>query len=107
MMHGIYANWDDAAFSPSLCARLDLPKGKKVKDFSRGTKMKLAIAVALSHKAKLLVLDEATGGLDPLCATKSSTCSTTSRGVKNTRFCSKFAYRDRSGKNLRLRGLSA
>ena len=65
MMHGIYANWDDAAFS-SLCARLDLPKGKKVKDFSRGTKMKLAIAVALSHKAKLLVLDEATGGLDPV-----------------------------------------
>ena len=65
VMHGIYANWDDAAFS-SLCARLDLPKGKKVKDFSRGTKMKLAIAVALSHKAKLLVLDEATGGLDPV-----------------------------------------
>ena len=65
VMHGIYANWDDAAFS-SLCARLDLPKGKKVKDFSRGTKMKLAIAAALSHKAKLLVLDEATGGLDPV-----------------------------------------
>ena len=60
VMHGIYANWDDAVFS-SLCVRLDLPKGKKVKDFSRGTKMKLAIAVALSHKAKLLVLDEATG----------------------------------------------
>lgn len=65
VMHGIYANWDDAVFS-SLCVRLDLPKGKKVKDFSRGTKMKLAIAVALSHKAKLLVLDEATGGLDPV-----------------------------------------
>lgn len=68
-MHGIYANWDDAAFS-SLCARLDLPKGKKVKDFSRGTKMKLAIAVALSHQGEALVLVRRQAALTPLCATE-------------------------------------
>ena len=39
---------------------------KKIKDFSRGMKMKLSIAVALSHNAKLLILDEATSGLDPV-----------------------------------------
>ena len=41
-----------------------LPKDKKIKDFSRGMKMKLSIAVALSHDAKLLILDEATSSLD-------------------------------------------
>lgn len=106
VMHGIYANWDDAAFS-SLCARLDLPKGKKVKDFSRGTKMKLAIAVALSHKAKLLVLDEATGGLDPRCARRNPRPAQRLHAGGRTRDSAQFAYRDRSGKNLRLRGLPA
>ncbi|HBG43571.1 MAG TPA: ABC transporter, partial [Firmicutes bacterium] len=43
-----------------------LPVKKEIKDFSRGMKMKLAIAVALSHHAKLLILDEATSGLDPV-----------------------------------------
>ncbi|MFI3237559.1 MAG: ABC transporter ATP-binding protein [Lachnospiraceae bacterium] len=44
----------------------DLPIGKKLKHFSRGMAMKLSIAVALSHGAKLLILDEATAGLDPV-----------------------------------------
>lgn len=65
VMRGVYANWDDAAFA-QYCARFDLPGKKKIKEYSRGMKMKLAIAAALSHKAKLLVLDEATGGLDPV-----------------------------------------
>ena len=62
---GIYKNWDAAAFD-AYVKRFDLPPAKRVKEYSRGTKMKLAIAVAMSHDAKLLVLDEATSGLDPI-----------------------------------------
>ena len=45
---------------------LPSPFNKKIKEFSRGMKMKLSIAVALSHSAKILILDEATSGLDPV-----------------------------------------
>ncbi|MBR2781428.1 MAG: ABC transporter ATP-binding protein [Eubacteriaceae bacterium] len=62
---GIFANWDQEAFR-SHVERFDLPDDRKFKDFSRGMKMKLSLAVALSHGAKLLILDEATGGLDPI-----------------------------------------
>ena len=65
IMSGIYRNWDAAAYANYL-RRLSLPEGKKYKEFSRGMKMKLGIAVALSHHPKLLVLDEATSGLDPV-----------------------------------------
>ena len=64
-MAGIYREWDQALFD-AYAKRFDLPANKPVKQFSRGTKMKLAIACALSHGARLLVLDEATGGLDPV-----------------------------------------
>ena len=60
-----YKNWDSECFE-SLVNRLSLPENKKFKDFSRGMKMKLGIAAALSHNAKLLILDEATSGLDPV-----------------------------------------
>ncbi len=60
-----FANWDDAAYQ-SYLRRFHLPDTKKFSAFSRGMKMKLGLAVALSHHPKLLILDEATSGLDPV-----------------------------------------
>lgn len=65
MMSGIYSAWDKAKFTGFL-DRFGLPYKKKIKQFSKGMKMKLQIAAALSHGAKLLVMDEATTGLDPV-----------------------------------------
>ena len=61
----IYKNWDNGAFYEHI-RRFDLPETKQFKEYSRGMKMKLALAVALSHKAKLLLLDEPVTGLDPV-----------------------------------------
>ena len=60
-----YKNWDAAAFEGYL-KKFSLAPDKIFKDYSRGMRMKLAIAAALSHGAKLLILDEATSGLDPM-----------------------------------------
>lgn len=65
IMSYAYKNWSSADFK-NLTERFSLPLNKKFKEFSKGMKMKLGIAVALSHKAKLLILDEATSGLDPV-----------------------------------------
>lgn len=64
-MQNIYKNWDAQVYEKYLTS-LKLPRDKQFKEFSKGMKMKLAIAVALSHNAKLLILDEATSGLDPV-----------------------------------------
>ena len=60
-----FATWDAALFDRYL-TRFKLPKKRRVKSLSRGMKMKLSLALALSHGAKLLILDEATSGLDPV-----------------------------------------
>lgn len=65
VMKDIYQSWDHRTFM-ALLKKFSLPAGKPIKQFSKGMKMKLAIAVALSHNSKLLILDEATSGLDPV-----------------------------------------
>ena len=65
IMAGTFRRWDQGAYEGWM-KRLELPWDKKFKEYSRGMTMKLGIAAALSHNAKLLLLDEATGGLDPM-----------------------------------------
>ena len=65
VMSDIYKNWDEKVFFNYLDL-FSLPSKKAFKKFSKGMKMKLQIAVALSHHAKLLIMDEATTGLDPV-----------------------------------------
>jgi ABC-2 type transport system ATP-binding protein len=65
VMKHTYRNWDESCFF-SYLTQFKLPEKKEFKDFSRGMKMKLAIAVAMSHNPRLLILDEATSGLDPI-----------------------------------------
>ncbi|MGG4018258.1 multidrug ABC transporter ATP-binding protein [Priestia megaterium] len=60
----LFNSWDEADFY-RLIRSFSLPEDKKIHTFSRGMSMKLSLAVALSHRAKLLLLDEARGGLDP------------------------------------------
>ncbi|HNX29040.1 MAG TPA: ABC transporter ATP-binding protein [Syntrophomonadaceae bacterium] len=61
----IYSTWEENKYF-ALLQKMSLPTDKKIKEFSKGMKMKLSIAVAFSHQSKLLILDEATSGLDPV-----------------------------------------
>jgi len=65
VMAGLYKSWDEPKFRQYL-VDFQLPAKQEIKHYSRGMSMKLALAAALSHHPKLLILDEATSGLDPI-----------------------------------------
>lgn len=65
VLQGMYGRWDHALFE-SYLKRFGLKREQKIKTYSKGMTMKLSIAAALSHHPKLLILDEATSGLDPV-----------------------------------------
>ncbi|MBR6645746.1 MAG: ABC transporter ATP-binding protein [Clostridia bacterium] len=65
VMKCIFKNWDSEEYM-KLLEKLSVPTDRKIQKLSKGMKMKLGIAVALSHGAKLLLLDEPTAGLDPV-----------------------------------------
>ncbi len=65
IMKNIYSNWSSEHFR-KMCDKASLPLRAKIDTYSKGMEMKLAIACAMSHSPKLLIMDEPTSGLDPL-----------------------------------------
>lgn len=65
LLSKFFPNWDEPLYQRYL-EDFRLPPEKPIKDFSKGMRMKLSIAAALSHHPRLLILDEATSGLDPV-----------------------------------------
>ena len=65
ILSGIYKSWDSNLYRQYL-KKFKIPERKQIGSFSKGMKMKLSIICAMAHKPKLLILDEATTGLDPV-----------------------------------------
>ena len=65
VLKSIFQRWNEQQFFDYL-NRFEVPSNKKLKEFSRGMTMKISIAAAVSHDAKLLLLDEPTSTLDPV-----------------------------------------
>ncbi|WP_053362392.1 ABC transporter ATP-binding protein [Bacillus sp. FJAT-27251] len=60
-----YKRWDETLFYQYI-EQFDLPLNKPIKSFSKGMQMKASLAIALSHHAELIIMDEPTAGLDPI-----------------------------------------
>ena len=65
ILSGVYKSWDSSLYRQYL-KKFKIPERKQIGSFSKGMKMKLSIICAMAHKPKLLILDEATTGLDPV-----------------------------------------
>ena len=65
ILSGVFSGWNKQLYADYL-DKFQLPPKQLLKEYSRGMKMKLSIAAALAHRPKVLILDEATGGLDPV-----------------------------------------
>lgn len=65
VLGNLHSGWDSQSFL-NMCKSLELNPGQKIKEYSKGMKMKLGIASALAHKPEFLLLDEPTSGLDPV-----------------------------------------
>lgn len=65
ILSGVYKSWDSSLYRQYL-KKFKIPEGKQIGSFSKGMKMKLSIICAMAHRPKLLILDEATTGLDPV-----------------------------------------
>lgn len=65
ILSGVYKSWDSSLYRQYL-NKFKIPEKKQIGSFSKGMKMKLSIICAMAHKPKLLILDEATTGLDPV-----------------------------------------
>lgn len=65
ILSGVYSSWDSELYRQYL-KKFHIPEKQRIGLFSRGTKMKLSIICAMAHKPRLLILDEATTGLDPV-----------------------------------------
>jgi ABC-2 type transport system ATP-binding protein len=60
-----YDRWDAEKYQ-SLLDQFEIPQKKRIRKFSKGMKVKLSLAIALSHNPELIMLDEPTSGLDPI-----------------------------------------
>ncbi|MCB8944876.1 MAG: ABC transporter ATP-binding protein [Ardenticatenaceae bacterium] len=66
LMNALHGNNGDMAYRQALCERLNLDTNRRIREYSRGNKQKIGIVAAFMNKADLIILDEPTGGLDPL-----------------------------------------